>query len=39
MNYEPNILENFSKIQHVRELVEKNQNISNYLKIRPSTPF
>ena len=39
LNYEPSILENFKKINKVRELVEQNENVNNYLKRRPKTPF
>lgn len=39
LRYDPNALNNFSKIRKVREIVEQNTNVSNYLKSRPETPF
>jgi hypothetical protein len=38
-NYRENILENFTALKAVRESVEKNERIANYLKNRPLTPF
>jgi hypothetical protein len=38
-NYREEILNNFSALRAVRESVEKNERIANYLKNRPQTPF
>ena len=39
LNYRGNLLESFCKLRAVKESVEKNERISQYLKKRPETPF
>ena len=39
LNYQKSILEKFPLLRAVRESVEKNERVANYLKSRPETPF
>ena len=39
LNYDKNILNGFPLLRNIRETVEKNDRIANYLKTRPETPF
>lgn len=39
MNYQDNLLDNFQVLKKIRDSVESNENIAEYLKNRPVTPF
>lgn len=39
MNYKDDLLDNFQVLKQIRNSVESNENIAEYLKNRPVTPF
>nr|QVK45618.1 glutathione S transferase [Brachionus paranguensis] len=39
MNYQGDLLDNFQVLRQIRDAVESNENIAEYLKNRPVTPF
>nr|AYN44551.1 glutathione S-transferase S11 [Brachionus koreanus] len=39
MNYQDNLLDNFQVLKQIRDAVESNENVAQYLKNRPVTPF
>nr|UOU03300.1 glutathione S-transferase sigma 11 [Brachionus rubens] len=39
LNYDTNLLDQFEALKDIRETVESNQSVAEYLKNRPVTPF
>jgi hypothetical protein len=39
MAYQADLLDKFSLLKNIRETVESNKNVADYLKNRPVTPF
>lgn len=39
MNYKDDLLDNYQVLKQIRDSVESNKNVAEYLKNRPVTPF